>query len=109
MKKLPKKFKKEWIAALKSGKFEQGMGELYNKEQNSYCCLGVACRVAGLKKSEINGVGTIEEQFRGMGVPKMLISLDNGKNGKLIDKLVTMNDDKGKSFKQIAKWIKKKL
>lgn len=31
----------EWIAALRSGKYQQGYGQL--REFDSYCCLGVAC------------------------------------------------------------------
>lgn len=31
-----------WVAALRSGKYKQGKGELRTKE-DSYCCLGVAC------------------------------------------------------------------
>jgi hypothetical protein len=31
----------EWIKALRSGKYKQGRGRLYNKGDNTYCCLGV--------------------------------------------------------------------
>lgn len=35
---------KEWIAALRSGEYEQGKGALYRSGR--YCCLGVGCVVA---------------------------------------------------------------
>lgn len=45
----------EWIDALKSGKFKQTDGVLFNK--SSYCCLGVLCRIGKAKfhSDENNG------------------------------------------------------
>ena len=44
---------KDWIAALRSGEYRQGHGQLryqpgieYGEEQYAYCCLGVAADVA---------------------------------------------------------------
>lgn len=34
--------KKRWVAALKSGQYEQGFNELH-PDQGKYCCLGVLC------------------------------------------------------------------
>ena len=34
-------FKAAWVAALRSGKYEQGRGAL--RTGDTYCCLGVAC------------------------------------------------------------------
>ena len=105
-KQLPKKFKKTWIKALKSGKFEQADGALYDRDAHGYCCLGVACKIAGVKKSDLAGGDFINDEHRELSdikVPKMLL----GSNG-LPSKLAQMNDD-GKSFKKIAKWIKKHL
>ena len=34
-----------WIAALRSGKYTQGRGEL-KSANNEYCCLGVLCEIA---------------------------------------------------------------
>lgn len=36
-----KKLMQKWVKALRSGKYEQARGELYNKTCDSYCCLGV--------------------------------------------------------------------
>ena len=38
----------EWLEALESGKYKQGHGQLYNDANDSYCCLGVGCHLAGL-------------------------------------------------------------
>lgn len=35
--------KDKWVAALKSGKYKQGRGQLNG--ENGYCCLGVLCEV----------------------------------------------------------------
>lgn len=37
--KLPKVFKKKWVAALRSGKYKQGLSSLYNNDSDTYCCL----------------------------------------------------------------------
>lgn len=36
--------KKEWVAALRSGEYEQGTG--YLRSGNEFCCLGVLCDIA---------------------------------------------------------------
>lgn len=44
---LDPKFKKKWIAALRSGDYDQGKGALcrVTKEGAKYCCLGVAYEI----------------------------------------------------------------
>ena len=37
--------KKDWVAALRDGSYEQGKGQLRNSE-NKFCCLGVLCDLA---------------------------------------------------------------
>lgn len=38
------KIKREWIEALRSGKYEQGKGSL--RDGDKFCCLGVLCDIA---------------------------------------------------------------
>jgi hypothetical protein len=38
--------KKDWVAELRSGKYEQGANYLHNIDQGTYCCLGVLCKMA---------------------------------------------------------------
>ena len=35
-----------WVAALRSGEYQQGFSALHRPEDNTFCCLGVACDVA---------------------------------------------------------------
>lgn len=46
----------KWIKALRSGKYKQTEGSLGEETEdngNSYCCLGVACEIAGYKPLKI--------------------------------------------------------
>ena len=36
---------KMWTEALRSEKYSQGIGMLYDSEENTFCCLGVACDI----------------------------------------------------------------
>jgi hypothetical protein len=53
--KLPQGFKKKLVSALKSGKYKQYSGGLKSFKEASYCCLGVACVVAGHRPSYDHG------------------------------------------------------
>lgn len=108
--KLPKEFKKKWVAALRSGKYKQGEYNLYDSHNNnSYCCLGVACKVAGIRNSRIDQIATIPVGMK--DIPEMLqgASEDN----KLVEKLTTWNDGNlfqpRRSFKWIASYIERYL
>ena len=37
---------REWVAALRSGKYKQGKGALSTEDR--FCCLGVACEISKL-------------------------------------------------------------
>lgn len=52
--KLKPTFKKAWVKALRSGKYEQGVGELKGP-QGKYCCLGVACQIDKKAKDWVGG------------------------------------------------------
>lgn len=41
------KFQRAWIAKLKSGTSRKFKGALRDPERGAYCCLGVACHLAG--------------------------------------------------------------
>lgn len=103
--KLPVRFKAKWIKALRSGKYKQGHYRLHSKSTNSYCCLGVACVVSGVKKKQIGAHGMIPKSFKKnhANLPTDLIGSND-----LTNKLINLNDD-GYSFKRIASWIEKTL
>jgi len=105
--KLPVKFKEKWVAALRSGKYKQDTekGKLETVD-GKFCCLGVACKVAGVgNKNNVLSQAWIEDSkdFKIKGVPKIL-----KEDTELPTRLAQMNDA-GKSFKFIATWIEKNL
>lgn len=95
---------KEWIDALRSNEFKQGQNLLYNGEKDTYCCLGVACALAGIPKSDLQG------NALSVFLPGECRSISNivyyklGLNDDHIIDLVDMND-KGSSFDEIANYI----
>lgn len=51
--KLNPDFKAKWVAALRSGKYEQDSGALFSPSSGGYCCLGVACHISGQRPSRL--------------------------------------------------------
>jgi hypothetical protein len=104
--KLPEKFKNDWLNALRSGKFKQNRAGDLRTTENTYCCLGVACVVAGA--SGITDRQYVEninyKKIKSINkVPKIL----HGDSG-LPDVLGRLNDT-GNTFEQIAGLIEKYL
>lgn len=101
---LDKKFKNKWIKALKGGKFTQGEGRLYKKDESGekYCCLGVAGIICGIPK-EMLYKSFLERYPLSYNIPK-----DIKGQKEVAAHLANMNDN-GKSFEEIADYIKKNL
>jgi hypothetical protein len=101
---LPWRFKKSWIKALKSHDYVQGRGTLRNKMSNTYCCLGVACAIAGMDKRQIDGEYIPYDET--LPVP---LTLMGGTTNELVRALSSMNDSLGENvsfnFEEIADWI----
>ena len=118
---MDKKTKKQWVAALRSGEYEQGTSWLRREKNGTeqFCCLGVLCDLvepgqwrsgdgAGCWR---NGSGkdadsclprpSVQERF---GLDKKVDR--TGSSTTVADELACMNDD-GISFADIAKWIEK--
>jgi hypothetical protein len=101
--KLPKQFKRKWVAALRSGKFKQAQESLYN--DGGYCCLGVACVIHAGRKIRPKNTPMPTKAL----LPKEVFeSLFTGKE-YMAGKLASMNDEKNWSFNRIAAWIEKTL
>ena len=118
---LDKTFKEKWIKALKSGNYKQGSGSLkryYENIEPRYCCLGVACSVAGVPEEYISGEWIDEDVDFDLDhfpeLPKVLQG--SGDENELVGKLSAMNDyttinpdtdeEEHKSdFEKIADWI----
>lgn len=125
--KLPQEFKEKWIAALRSGKYKQAQESLfsgiYDDENDTsvigYCCLGVACKVAGISDDDMSGhpypsdLGPSHQK----NLPELLLehggyfstitSFEEQKNE--VSKLMHMNDVQEKSFPEIADYIEQNL
>lgn len=94
--------KAKWVAALRSGKYNQGTGCLYSNFKNVYCCLGVLSAIKGVPKSEIVVRGHDDFGVDGLGRTSQRA-------------LWTRNDGTGDfqgnplSFAQIADYIEENL
>jgi hypothetical protein len=120
-------FKKAWVKALRDGGYRQGKMRLVD-EDDRFCCLGVAANLLvkdgstkgkwihdgdwSFGKSVANSSGDVLT-YSG-SCPKWLETVleqdctDPSDFGSVEERLMELND-KGKSFKHIAKWIEKNL
>lgn len=102
---------KEWIAALRSGKYKQGKNALHRISSDEWCCLGVLCDLTsdrlGVSRSNL---GEYETFGCCDSVPIAsiveAIRLYNTLGSTLFDKgtasLVDLNDVHGSTFPEIA-------
>lgn len=91
-----------WVAALRSGKYQQGLGCLRSLD-DKFCCLGVLCDL-GMYKAWVRGSsaflyrgydGTLPDEVR------YTVGLDYSDVGALM----ALNDRYGKSFEEIADYL----
>lgn len=52
MNEIQKENLRAWIAALRSGEYNQGSGSLWQAKGDCYCCLGVACQLQGIPRDD---------------------------------------------------------
>lgn len=102
---MDKDIKRRWVEALRSGKYTQGKGKLFEDYKNAFCCLGVLCDIQGIPRADI-GLYSITP-FTMDGVPGFeaihgVIPDDVASN------LAGMND-KGEDFNVIANYIEANL
>ena len=97
---------KKWVAALRSGRYKQGLGWL--NRGGRYCCLGVGCEVyiaagnALFKTEEVPHVSSkIVSYDNCVGMPPDEVSSWLGISPGEADDLACWNDS-GESFNQIA-------
>lgn len=88
--------KGDWLAALRSGQFQQGQGTLHDRQFNTYCCLGVLEKVCHIPASA-SGVYLNEAAAARVGLSKKT-------QHRLADK-----NDSGMTFAQIADYIETNL
>lgn len=95
MTKMNPDIKIKWIEALRSGKFKQGKGRFYQKNSDTYCCLGVLCVIQNAPFENYCGRNYPSEQW----VAGLSYHID-------FSDLSRMNDS-GKTFSEIANYIEK--
>lgn len=119
---------KEWVRALRSGKFKQAIGRLIaipkgtlQGDELPCCCLGVACMVAHANGTRlhfeeighygINGYVQIDNEASFLPqvvMRRMKFRSEYGALAKLFagkKQLTEVNDYTGKTFKQIARFV----
>lgn len=121
-----KEIKTQWLAALRSGEYQQGKGSLRGKN-NEFCCLGVLCDIAVkngvipeprlVKGSTVYQYGGIGELFETLHLPKTVqewAELPNS-NPRVESKTLFRGgtlaylNDQGATFEQIADLIEECL
>lgn len=103
----PEEARAEWVAALRSGEYNQATGQLAT--ETGYCCLGVACEVA-----KMHGVIQSYDPLQG-GMPGTVAAWlgfeNDGSGDGLLEEppagseyrsLTSLNDINKWSFDQIA-------
>ena len=106
-----KEIRRKWVAALRSGEYEQGRFSLRTSD-NKYCCLGVLCEVA-VKERKIPRPVAKKEVYEFSGNTGHLPSnvmhwvglrTSSGEyyEGRKLTGLTAENDWNGKDFNQIA-------
>jgi hypothetical protein len=102
---MKKALKAKWVAALRSGKFTQGTGEMRSTNSDggySYCCLGVLCAISPAVAKYVPGYWTEN------GVLGPTACAYAGFDEDVQWELAGRNDT-GNSFKRIATYIEKHL
>lgn len=107
-----KELKDKWIAALRSGEYEQGRGSLYHPPSDKYCCLGVLARIVDPTSINHYGGGVFtaadEASISNVYLPTS-VYMAAGLQGDMQIKLTVMNDSGRKSFTEIADWIEENI
>jgi len=105
---MTKELREKWAIALRSGKYIQGVGKL--ESVNGFnCCLGVLCRISGLEAHEAaDDACAMDFEYEGESSRGQLPEsfADKIKLPALVEtRLISMNDNEGKSFDEIADYI----
>lgn len=126
--KMNKRIKAKWLAALRSGEYNQGRHRLKHTfsgkdpfscgkklKKPTFCCLGVLCDLEKKGKWVETNPDAPEDVFfefeneKSDETPPVTLLKKVGLCGEAIDELVTLNDDKRARFKKIADFIEKNL
>lgn len=95
-------FAKEWVAALRSGKYRQTRAYLRTNE--GFCCLGVACDLMAPETWETISGSVYSFRGNDANLPKEVARKLN-LTYEAEDRLTVLNDDKAYTFNRIADYI----
>lgn len=111
---IDKKLVRNWVKALRSGRYKQAKRTLMSgsglgRGEYSYCCLGVACRVAKVPQEYgvfrfSNGVAHSQRIPKDATLYRRL-----GLNFELSRRLMELNDEADRDFDYIAGVIEKEI
>src|SRR5579859_2213917 len=115
--------KTKWLAALRSGEYEQGQN--YLNSDNQFCCLGVLCDIYGKENDiawKVSGVGNAMSMHSSRGIlpdkvrdwaelvyKDPLVQIPNSETGVPYSENISTLNDSGKTFLQIADFIEAQL
>ncbi len=104
-----KQLRDKWVAALRSGEYQQTTGELCSGDR--YCCLGVLLAVSDIDDEMMEGHNTLDSrsQFRELRDECRLGSTSPVHGQTLQSKLIDLNDDERLPFPDIADWIEQNV
>lgn len=98
--------KKQWVKALRSGKYVKGRGKLCDVS-GPMCCLGVLIDIGIDGEWELEGT---DYTMQGMyACPSETMRAELGLTEEAAVRLIHMNDNQGVSFAEIADWIEANL
>lgn len=100
--------KQRWVAALRSGDYVQGHGNL--RTTKGFCCLGVLLDVERPGKwRESAAEGDYFVHQGEFGIPSLGFLTDIGLEPVVANNLATFNDHQGWDFNMIADYIEREL
>lgn len=107
--------KAKWLAALRSGKYQQGRGALLQQGDgdNEYCCLGVLGSICGANSRQLSNGQILEDVDMGYVLgpwqPRKpgFYPFEPGRpeTHVTIQRVLAAMNDNGKSFAEIADYI----
>lgn len=98
--------REEWIEALESGKYKQGTKRMYNREDGTYCCLGVYLKLCGVDFSKYDTDDLEKSSFASVvGNESIVMERRLNLDTQQQIRLANLND-KGTSFASIAKMLR---
>lgn len=104
---MKKAIAKQWVEALRSGRYEQGRHGL-RSAANNYCCLGVLCDIVApdaWSADKIEHLDYYTHDNYSTGVLSPTFRLYTGISLERSQILAGMNDSDGASFEEIADYI----